>query len=63
MKKQSRVSDLADAASESASKKSAKFDDNHIAEERLFRQSTMPDAEEEASDSVESPKKKRKVAS
>ena len=63
LKKQLHVSDSADGASESASKKSAKFDDNHIAEERLFHESTMPGAEEEASDAVESPKKKRKVVS
>ena len=63
LKKQSRVSYSADGASESASKKSAKFDDNHIEEVREFRESTMPDATEEASDDVESPKKKRKVNS
>ena len=63
LKKQLRVSDSADGASESASKKSAKFDDNHIAEERLFHESIMPDAEEEESDDLESPKKKRKVVS
>ena len=64
LKKQLRVvSDLADGVSESASKKSSKFDDNHIAEERLFHESVMPDAEEEESDAVESPKKKRKVIS
>ena len=56
------MSESADGASESASKKSA----NHLAEECLSHESTMPDAEEEASvrsDVVESPKKKRKVVS
>ena len=63
MTKQSRVSDSADGQSESASKKSAKLDDNHLEEVLLFPESTMPDAAEEASAAVESPKKKRKVVS
>ena len=63
LKEQSRISNFADGASESVSKKSAKFDDNHIEEPVLFRESTMPDAAEEASAAVESSKKKRKVVS
>ena len=53
----------ADGASESASKKSAKFHDNHMGEVREIRESTLPDAAEEASAAMESPKKKSKVVS
>ena len=60
LKKQSRVSDLADAASESASKKSAKFG---VTEIREFDKATKSDEEEEESDAMKSPKKKRKVVS
>ena len=57
LKKQSRVSYSADGASESesASKKSATFGNNPVAEIRVIRESTMPDAAEEASAAVESP--------
>ena len=58
-----RVSNSANGATKSASKKSAKFDDDAVAEVRLFSKSTMPDAAEEASAAVESPKKKRKDVS
>ena len=57
------MSDSADDPSKSASKKSAKFDDNHMEDVREFRESTKTDAAEEASDTVESPKKKCKVVS
>ena len=56
LKKQLRVvSDLADGAPESASKKSAKIGETEI---REFDKATKSDAEEEESDAVESPKKK-----
>ena len=61
LKKQLRVvSDLADGASESACEKSAKFGQTEI---REFDKATKSDAEEEESDDLESPKKKRKVVS
>ena len=60
MKKQLCVSDSADAASESASKKSAKF---CVTEIRELDKATKSDAEEEESDAVDSPKNKRKVVS
>ena len=53
------MSDLADGAPESASKK-AKFGNAEI---REFEKATKSDAEEEESDDLESPKKKRKVVS
>ena len=49
------MSDLADGASESASKKSAKFGQTGI---REFDKATKSDAEEEESDAVEWPKNK-----
>ena len=63
LKRQSRVSNSAHGAPESASKKSATFGDNPIAEVRLVLESTKTDAAEEASAAVESPKRKRKVVS
>ena len=57
------MSDSADGASESASKKSAKFNKNPVAEECLFHQSTVQIAAEEASAAEESPKKRHKVVS
>ena len=54
------MSDLADGAPESESKKSAKFGE---IETLVFEKATKSDAEEEESDDLESPKKKRKVVS
>ena len=53
------VSDLADGASESAFKKSAKFGDTEI---REFEKATKSDAEEEESDAVGSPKKSARLS-
>ena len=63
LKKQWRVSDSADGASESASKKSAKFGVTEIREFDKATESDAEEAQEEESDAVESPKKKRKVVS
>ena len=49
------------SASKSASKKSAKFDDDPVAEVRLSREATKPDAAEEVSAAVESPRKSARL--
>ena len=54
------VPDLADGAPESASKKSATFGDDEV---WVFEKATKSDAEEEKSDDLEAPKKKREVVS